>query len=367
MENSIDLSHPSSATAAAPYTLLLSEDTRQRLLAYVQALQADQKPGARLAKVLREHGKPHDLVSMLERLFQTKEPQIFAESAVYGDGTDWTQHELGLLGDISVAVPVRVHDDGTHHAPRVHPVPIDATMLFTPGALLANGKGYPAADSGEVVRERTLHLPGFLALYERRLLPVLLHANETAARKGRRAVVTVPGLGCGQFAGVFRGELEQPLALALQTLLERHADRLQHVALVRFDPYRSGTDQQVVCGQTLLRVRPLLLHLDTPQLCPPTAYEEAGDDFSDCDLFSVVAWDHVSWPGNDYYIGCRETDDGVKAAATSTMHAMTGIEGRYDPKQYKYLPPSGYRLWEQVIKSKRLRLGVTADQVRVLS
>ena len=68
----------------------------------------------------------------------------------------------------------------------------------------------------------------------------------------------------------------------------------------------------------------------------------------------MVAWDHVSWPGNDYWIGAasslaicdaftrgmhmmltmigpvrpgkRCTDDGVKAAATDTMRALTGVE-----------------------------------------
>ena len=56
-----------------------------------------------------------------------------------------------------------------------------------------------------------------------------------------------------------------------------------------------------------------------------------GDDFSGCILFSIVAWDHVSWPGNDYFGGSRSTDDGVKAAATDSMAVLTGIEGHYDP------------------------------------
>lgn len=47
-----------------------------------------------------------------------------------------------------------------------------------------------------------------------------------------------------------------------------------------------------------------------PQLCPPQRYAEHGDDFSHCQRFSVVAWDHVSWPGNDFYGGARATDDG---------------------------------------------------------
>ena len=85
-------------------------------------------------------------------------------------------------------------------------------------------------------------------------------------------------------------------------------------------------------------------------------FEEALDDFSNALLFSVVAWDHVSWPGNDFYIDSRETDDGVKAAATNSMHAMTGIEGTYNKKTYTYQPPAPYQNWNQVILKNQLNL-----------
>ena len=46
-----------------------------------------------------------------------------------------------------------------------------------------------------------------------------------------------------------------------------------------------------------------------------------------CELYSMVAWDHVSRPGNDFFGGARATDDGVKAAATDSMRTLTGIAG----------------------------------------
>ncbi|MFM1558534.1 MAG: hypothetical protein ACKJSK_04425 [Roseibacillus sp.] len=85
-------------------------------------------------------------------------------------------------------------------------------------------------------------------------------------------------------------------------------------------------------------------------------YEERGDDFSGCTLSSIVAWDHVSWPGNDFFGGSRCTDDGVKAAATDSMAALTGVEGRYDFERGVYLPPAPYRTWEDVVKKNHLRL-----------
>src|SRR5262249_44104035 len=92
------------------------------------------------------------------------------------------------------------------------------------------------------------------------------------------------------------------------------------------------------------------------QLCRPAAYAEGGDDFAGCALFSVVAWDHVSWPGNDFFSGARATDDGVKAAATSSMAVLTGVPGTYDSALAKYLPPQPYATWGEVVRQRGPRL-----------
>jgi hypothetical protein len=113
-------------------------------------------------------------------------------------------------------------------------------------------------------------------------------------------------------------------------------------------------------------VRPLLKgNANKPQLCLPQTYAEAGDDFTNLELFSFVAWDHVSWPGNDFYIGARSTDDGVKAAATNVMAVMTGVEGKYDSLANKYLPPAGYATWEEVVRNNKIQLEI-ANNLTVL-
>jgi hypothetical protein len=68
-----------------------------------------------------------------------------------------------------------------------------------------------------------------------------------------------------------------------------------------------------------------------PQLSRPGTHADDDDDrrgLDGCRLFSFVAWDHVSRPGNDFYGGARATDDGVKAAATNAMEVMTGGDGK---------------------------------------
>lgn len=296
-----------------------------------------------------------------ERLFATKRPMIFAESAVHGDGRDWTMTELALLGDLAVAVPVTVFDDGRHRHPEVHDTPFPATLLYVPGALLRSRTGSIPADWTEVVVDGKLDVAAFEALYERRLLPLLLHANARAGAVDARAVVTVPGLGCGQFAGPFSGRLGAHLRDAIAGILRTHAAALDRIALVRFDPYGECGPADAVFGRVTFRVRPMLHGGELPQLCPPRRYEEAGDDFSDCLLFSMVAWDHVSWPGNDFYGGSRATDDGVKAAATSSMATMTGVEGHYRPERCAYVPRAPFQSWGEVVVARASRIRVEGN------
>lgn len=54
----------------------------------------------------------------LELLLKAKQLQIFSESDIYSDGTDWNLDELSL-GDIGIALPVTVFDDGKHDYPLI--------------------------------------------------------------------------------------------------------------------------------------------------------------------------------------------------------------------------------------------------------
>jgi hypothetical protein len=340
------------------YQILIHKDTYQKASIYLK----DLAPGKATTGRYFSHLLDDSYLTVnefLERLINTKRPQIFAESAVAGDGSDWNQTELSILGDVGIAVPVTVFDDGLHHHPNVHDMPFAATLLYIPGALLRNGRGNTPADWDEVVVNGRFHPQGYYNLYERRLLPSFIYANDTAAARGKQAFITIPGLGCGQFAGKFHGQLGEALKEVLIAFLKKHGPRFPHIKAVYYDPYRECDNERHEIGHLSLMVRPLTKgNHDKPQLCQPEAYVEPGDDFSNCELFSFVAWDHVSWPGNDFYIGSRATDDGVKAAATSSMFAMTGVEGIYNPRTAQYEPPQGYKDWHDVVRRHHIQLEV---------
>lgn len=344
------------------YSIVIHTDTVTRAQQYMDALRNGRKPGAYLHRKCDTIDMSNLTVErFLESLLKTKKPMIFAESAVKGDGSDWNLPELSLLGDISIAVPVTVYDNGRHQRPHVFRHPFEATLLYTPGALLRSGRGHEnAADWAEVVRDGELNRTAYQRLYERRLLPLFLYANKQATKSGKRAFITIPGLGCGQFAGPFEGRLGEELKKALLMIIEKHNSKLPGIAAIYYDPFNECRNERHEIEGLSFLVRPLLQGNEgKSQLCKPSFYEEENDDFKNCELFSCVAWDHVSWPGNDFYGGSRQTDDGVKAAATSSMFTMTGIEGLYNPRRYCYEPPSQYQNWEAVVVKNRLELKIS--------
>jgi hypothetical protein len=343
------------------YKVLLHEQTYTCVGVYLdQLLYGNARAGGYLRRVLNDHEIDRKNVEFfLELLVNTKRPQIFAESAVAGDGSDWNTTELSLLGDINIAVPVTIFDDGRHVCPKVHQDPFKGTLLYVPGALLQNGKGNIAADFAAVTIDGKIDFPRFLALYERRILPALAYANAMAGSNGTKAFITVPGLGCGCFAGRFRGVLGKILKEALVEIVSRNIASLRNVTAIYFDPYNECENDRIEIEHLSFLVRPLTLgNTEKPQLCLPEQYEDTSGEFVDIELFSVVAWDHVSWPGNDFYVGSRATDDGVKAAATNSMAVMTGLAGQYNAVSNTYDPSEGYSVWGNVVTQKKLKISV---------
>jgi hypothetical protein len=342
------------------YQTLVNLQTYITINSYLDRLKAGGSAGAYLGNLLQHLNIDRlTTVEFIELLIRTKRPQIFAEFEVYGNGIDWNQTELSILGDISIAVPVTVYDNGKHRQPDVHDEPFTATLIFTPGALLRNGNNITPVDWAEVTIDGSLNIDGYYRLYERRLLPAFSYINEFAKSRGKMALITIPGMGCGQFAGIFRGQLGTQLKQVLIRFIQTHGRKFANIRAVYYDPYQECENDRIEIEGISLLVRPLTKgNINKPQLCKPQTYAEAGDNFTNCELFSFVAWDHVSWPGNDFYGGARSTDDGVKAAATNTMMVMTGIEGSYNPHTFQYCPPATYSTWKDAISRNKLQLQV---------
>ncbi|MFO3428992.1 Dot/Icm T4SS effector MavL [Legionella pneumophila serogroup 10] len=324
------------------YQLLLSKETLNKILQYKQNLEKGlATPGKFFLEELSKQEKSiseMDITTFTQLLIQSKKPQVFAESQVYHDGTDWTLEEESILGDVSVNMPVTMYNDGGHGSSfRNHPKPISGYLAYVPGALLASGSG-PTSDMKEVLDNGKLNQDKLNALYERRLLPQLIHFNELARQNEKQAAITIPGIGTGCFSGAYYDVIKPYVRNALIHILEKHKDSLPYIDIIHYDPYMGDEPAEKKIGHMSFRVSPSgVVRGTTGQLDYPL-----GSNPDTHILVSIVAWDHFSWPGNDYWGGARQTDDGVKAASTDTMGQVTGATGVYDKKWGRYMPPESF-------------------------
>ena len=144
----------------------------------------------------------------------------------------------------------------------------------------------------------------------------------------------------------------------LKKLLTDYGSEFLNIKAVYFDPYNECQNFRSEINGISFLVRPSVVagNQKKSQLSHPSVLADEDDDFSKCEIFSLVAWDHVSWPGNDFYIGSRATDDGVKAAATNSMAVITGVDGKYDKFKGKYEPPMQFKNWLEVVQKLELCL-----------
>ena len=87
-------------------------------------------------------------------------------------------------------------------------------------------------------------------------MPLLAYANNQAKLADKKAFITIPGLGCGQFAGPFTGQLGY-LKDALVALLQKHANKLASVKVVYYNPYTECQNERREFDTLSLLVRPL--------------------------------------------------------------------------------------------------------------
>ncbi|XP_031623493.1 uncharacterized protein LOC116340895 isoform X1 [Contarinia nasturtii] len=350
------------------YDIVLGQESLNNIVSYKNDLCTNKiAPGTNLMGVLNASQSQLNQMTTEEfvtLLLLTKKPMIFAGDANKDGGCDWNELELQILGDLGIAMNVEIYDNGVW-SPRnssfcTHNPPLNGTLLFIPGALLEQ----VSPDLKEVTSGNNIDQDKYNRLIERRLMPLLYYANEKAKQENVRALITCPAVGCGAFAGRFRGQMGEHLNQALQYILTKHAHNFDNIACVFFGPHSECSNESHQFENVKYRIRPELQNPNKSQLCNPKQYEESGDNFSNCKLFKIVAWDHLSFPGNLYFVGSRNTDDGVSAAATNSMQIITGIKGRYD--RGHYLPPEGYDDWEQVVEKNKITL-LARNNVKIIT
>jgi hypothetical protein len=195
----------------------------------------------------------------------------------------------------------------------------------------------------------------FIEIMKARLLPIFVNINKQQVPGG--AFITLPGISCGVFGGHFGGNETKQIPRALTKVIRQilAENTFSHIKGVVYDAFSTGSlgvaeGHEEVNGVSFVKQE--LKRNDTPgaqqdrpkypgaqqdrpqQLAHPSAF---GERFKDCTLFSLVAADALSKPGNDLNAGSRATDEGNKHGATNAFSVFTGAEGEYSKEHLCYI------------------------------
>lgn len=362
------------------YYVVMSEESFIKIIQYKQEIFSNPKlAGAYLKTIIQKSSKSLSEMSnaeFIELILATKKPSIFAEAAIKGGGKDWNNRELGILGDINITMPVTIYDNGVWPSSngypphfRQHKQPFQGELLFTPGALLKKRKDFDGLlpDLAEVTNEKgQIDQKAYNKLVKRRLLPILAYANEQAGIDEKQAVITMPGVGSGAFAGDYKGTIGNHLNIAMKAILKKHWSNLQNIIVVHYDPFTECDNEQQEFGNIKYRVRPASKgNQEKAQLSRLSDLEEQKEEFKNAKLYKIVAWDHVSLPGNDFIAGSKWTDDGIAGGGTNAMEKLMGKTSHYDKKIGQYIPPKGYTTWEHYANKNGIHL-YARDNVKIV-
>ncbi|MDB2592830.1 hypothetical protein N9Y17_03920, partial [Gammaproteobacteria bacterium] len=260
---------------------------------------------------------------------------------------------------------VEIYDNGHWTNPTQHTnergelEPLKGHLCYVPGALLDTRTG--TFDEDEVTTKdengnKQLNQEKFTAFYEKRLLPVLSYINENSTKE-HPAFVTIPGLGEGRFGGIYGSDgkkiVGEFLQTALEQILEKHGQKYPNIKGIYYSPEKpkqAGTKNINGCN---FIVSNGFWKADAIQLLSKP--ETFGKQYKDCTLFKLGAWDHYSYPGNDFFINSRHTDDAVSAAATNSMQVLFDIEGKY--VWPKFLPKDNSNTqWKEKFEDQEIEL-----------
>lgn len=347
------------------YKVLIHENSIRKIEEYKSELVKNIKiSGNSLRSKLKDlfTGKTLDsltTVQFVDVLLAIKIPQVFSEIQYFSSDACWSSEEARLLGDMSIVMPVKVFDNGKKVAPEVYDTPFDAHLMYTPGAFLLKLCG---VDYAEVSVNDEFDDEKFFKLYERRLLPPLRFANDEAGLKGTKAIVTIPEMGVG-FVDETISVMIIKFNQILKKLLKKYAAQLPNISLVyygqRFYPEQPENEVDNIGGIKYMRVsftaKKYLNFLEYP--------EKFGKEYKDHVLFAFADGDPLSFPGNFFFDNnARATDEGIKAASTSSMTSLLGVEGEYDKQLMKYLPLS--ESWNDI--AHRTHIKATEGHLHVL-
>jgi hypothetical protein len=341
---------PKELTQTTSYRFTVSADTFEQVKAYLSRVKLDiNEAGLLLRKALKGVNlKTLTPEKFIQYIINTKKPKNFAEvilaSPECRKASGYSDSDLEILACIGTVMPSYAHNNGGHYKTfKNYAIPLPCLMGYVSAPLFTQDKG--SLDDAMLSHHLVVDTTHYNREIEKRLLPILIEMNSQASAFGKKLKVTIPGLGCGLFAGPYGDQgnrsIYSDLNHALKELIKNHAAELTHIEGIYFDTYMgvieaesmdiSGIKYQCVASSR--------------QSGEQTQLELNAEERQNSEIMlgTIVAADLLSWAGNDMWANSRATDEGVKGGSTLTLVQITCslCPARYQLDDFKYVASAG--------------------------
>jgi hypothetical protein len=360
------------------FTFVLSQETTDWVTQYLDDLKNEQaSPGTHLGKILENQ----DLTTMtpaqlIRCILNTKQPKAFAEEVLKSKDSRskscYTDLELRILARIGTVTPTYVRNDGGHYNSfKNHDTELPCYMGVVSAPLFTQDGG--SLDDALLEHAHKINIDLYNQEIEQRLLPVLIQMNQQAESNGDLLSVTIPGLGCGLFAGPLSGKSEifTSLQNALKQLLEKHGSQLGNIKEIYFDTFAMIFDQPT--STKIYEIDFVCVSSSNTSYSTRRQLAKAPEKLT---LATIVAGDLLSWVGNDMWVDSRATDEGVKCGSSLALVQIAcahGIDfhqfqynetlGKYEPANHEGWNNLGARLIESKSYATHAQLMMGNHQV----
>ena len=337
------------------FSIAYSDDIEQLLSNYLNALQSGAKTmGVYLAQYIARHQIDINKINTLElyqAILRTRLPVIFAERDAKFDGSDWNEDEYHILALASNTTEVLAYGNGSSGYKtaidfKFHDKPQRMHLLHCYGPILKEG----LPDYKNLVKNGNLQYHEYYEDIREKWLPELLKFNASVGQAGKKGIAFIPGIGCGEYAGEFRGIMGIFLNQAIIDILQNYNKILTNIIGVVFDPFDECEGHCEEIGHIKYCVAPSAKEHPQPLkaldgkvmvLAPLSSTKERIDFFrtlypgiqleeDKIVLLTKNPGDLIAGIGCDVVAGHKVTGDGRNVGDTDAMAVHTGEEGVYD-------------------------------------
>jgi hypothetical protein len=259
--------------------------------------------------------------------------------------------------NLNIAVNVTIYDNCVRSASErsVHTEPFDGYLIFVNAINLGTTS---TIECKKILNNSNeIDWIKYSEEYNSILLPALFYANKIAKDQGKKAVITIPGIGAGIFGARHDIKVKDELVAFIENSLAKYNFVDIEKIIIDLWDYEKLKEEKTI-NNVQLKVIATSKLLDKSVAEGSQLYNPGSDKI----LFSIVASNKGAMPGCSNFgsIGsARSTDNCMKAGGTDLYSRLISDEkiGSYN-KSGKYYEAPGSNSWKSYFQQNNFQFNV---------